>query len=83
MQLDLYEFRNVHGHIEVYEKQNGNFIVSDDTYKEAVSSLLEILSNNKMIAWFFRGCQEIFGTLFPVRATHAVISAYTRRKEKW
>lgn len=45
MQLDLYEFRNVHGHIEVYEKQNGNFIVSDDTYKEAVSSLLEILSS--------------------------------------
>ena len=43
MSLDLYEFRNVHGHIEVYEKQNGNFIVSDDTYKEAVSSLLDIL----------------------------------------
>ena len=45
MQLDLYEFYNVYGHIEVYEKQNGNFVVSADTYKEAVSSLLEILSN--------------------------------------
>lgn len=43
MLLDLYEFRNVHGHIEVYEKQNGSFIVSDDTYKEAVSSLLDVL----------------------------------------
>ena len=43
MQLDLYEFHNVHGHIEVYEKQNGSFIVSDDTYKEAVSSLLDVL----------------------------------------
>ena len=42
--LDLYDFRNVHGHIEVYEKQNGDFIVSGDTYKEAVFSLLEILS---------------------------------------
>ena len=42
--LDLYEFKNVNGHIEVYEKENGNFIVSDDTLKEAVSSLLEILS---------------------------------------
>ena len=45
MSLDLYEFRNVHGHYEVYEKQNGSFIVSDDTYKEAVSSLLDILRN--------------------------------------
>ena len=44
MQLDLYEFRNVHGHIEVYEK-NGNFVVSGDTYKEAVFSLLEILNS--------------------------------------
>ena len=41
--LDLYEFKNVNGHIEVYNKENGNFIVSDDTLKEAVSSLLEIL----------------------------------------
>lgn len=45
MSLDLYEFRNVHGHIEVYEKQNGSFIVSGDTYKEAASSLLDILQN--------------------------------------
>ena len=45
MLLDLYEFRNVHGHIEVYEKQNGSFVVSDDTHKEAVSSLLDILRN--------------------------------------
>lgn len=43
--LDLYDFRNVYGHYEVYEKRNDNFIVSADTYKEAVSSLLEILSN--------------------------------------
>jgi hypothetical protein len=42
--LDLYDFRNVHGHYEVYSKRNGTFIVSADTYKEAVSSLLEILS---------------------------------------
>lgn len=42
--LDLYEFRNVCGHYEVYEKQNGNFVVSGDTYREAVNSLLEILS---------------------------------------
>ena len=45
MQLDLYDFRNVYGHIEVYEKQNGNFVVSGDTYREAVNSLLDILSN--------------------------------------
>lgn len=45
MLIDLYDFRNVYGHIEVYEKQNGYFIVSADTYREAVSSLLEILSN--------------------------------------
>lgn len=44
MQLDLYDFRNVYGHIEVYEKKNGNFVVSADTYREAVFSLLEILS---------------------------------------
>ena len=44
MLLDLYEFRNVQGHIEVYEKQSGRFVVSDDTYREAVLSLLEILS---------------------------------------
>lgn len=43
--LDGYDFRNVYGHIEVYEKQNGYFIVSADTYKEAVSFLLEILSS--------------------------------------
>lgn len=43
--FDLYEFKNVNGHIEVYEKENGNFIVSDDTLKDAVSSLLEILSS--------------------------------------
>ena len=43
--FDLYDFRNVYGHYEVYEKQNGNFIVSADTYKEAVLSLLEILSH--------------------------------------
>lgn len=42
--LDLYDFRNVHGHYEVYNKRNGNFVVSADTYREAVSSLLEILS---------------------------------------
>ena len=41
---DLYEFRNVHGHYEVYEKSNGSFVVSADTYREAVESLLEILS---------------------------------------
>lgn len=45
MQLDLYDFRNVHGHIEVYKIENGSFIVSGDTYREAVSSLLEILSS--------------------------------------
>lgn len=39
-----YEFRNVHGHIEVYEKENGNFLVSADTYKEAVFELDMILS---------------------------------------
>ena len=39
-----YNFRNVHGHIEVYEKGNGDFVVSADTYSEAVSFLLEILS---------------------------------------
>lgn len=43
--LDLYEFRNVHGHYEVYEKQNGNFVVSGDTYREAVAELLIILSD--------------------------------------
>lgn len=43
--LDGYDFRNVHGHIEVYKKENGSFVVSGDTYKEAVSFLLEILSN--------------------------------------
>lgn len=42
---DLYEFRNVRGHIEVYEKDNGSFVVSGDTYREAVETLLEILSN--------------------------------------
>lgn len=41
---DLYEFRNVHGHYEVYEKDNGSFVVSGDTYREAVETLLEILS---------------------------------------
>lgn len=45
MQIDLYDFRNVYGHIEVYEKQNGCFIVSGDTYREAVYFLLEILFN--------------------------------------
>lgn len=42
--FDNYEFRNVHGHVEVYEKENGNFVLSDDTYREAVSSLIEFLS---------------------------------------
>lgn len=42
--LDGYDFRNVHGHIEVYKK-NGSFVVSGDTYREAVSFLLEILSS--------------------------------------
>lgn len=42
--LDGYDFRNVHGHYEVYKKENGSFVVSGDTYREAVSSLLEILS---------------------------------------
>lgn len=41
--LDGYDFRNVHGHYEVYEKQNGTFIVSDDTYKDTVNSLLDVL----------------------------------------
>lgn len=41
--LDGYDFRHVRDHIEVYEKQNGRFVVSGDTYKEAVSFLLEIL----------------------------------------
>lgn len=43
--LDGYDFQNVYGHYEVYERRNGSFIVSGDTYREAVSSLLEILSN--------------------------------------
>lgn len=43
--LELYEIRNVHGHYEVYKKENGIFIVSGDTYREAVDSLLEILDN--------------------------------------
>lgn len=43
--LDLYDFRNVHDHYEVYKKENGSFVVSGDTYREAVSFLLEILSN--------------------------------------
>ena len=43
--LDGYDFHNVYGHYEVYSKRNGTFIVSADTYKEAVSSLLEILSS--------------------------------------
>lgn len=43
--FDLYDFRNVRGHIEVYEKGNGDFVVSADTYSEAVSFLLEILSS--------------------------------------
>ncbi len=43
--LDLYDFCKVHGHYEVYKKDNGSFVVSDDTYREAVISLLEILSN--------------------------------------
>lgn len=42
--LDGYDFRNVHGHFEVYKKENGSFVVSDDTYREAVSFLLEIQS---------------------------------------
>lgn len=48
--IDNYSIKNVHGHYEVYVKQNGSFVVSGDTYKEAVSELLEILSDNKMIA---------------------------------
>ena len=44
--LDGYDFRNVYGHIEVYEKQNGYFVVSADTYREAVNSLLEILTRH-------------------------------------
>lgn len=43
--LDLYDFQNVRGYYEVYKKDNGSFVVSADTYREAVSSLLEILSN--------------------------------------
>lgn len=43
--LDLYDFQNVHGHYEVYKKENGSFVVSADTYREAVISLLEILSS--------------------------------------
>lgn len=43
--LDGYDFRNVYGHYEVYKKENGSFVVSGDTYREAVYSLLEILSN--------------------------------------
>lgn len=43
--LDGYDFQNVYGHYEVYKKENGSFIVSADTYREAVSLLLEILSN--------------------------------------
>lgn len=43
--LDLYDFQNVHGHYEVYKKENGSFVVSGDTYREAVISLLEILSS--------------------------------------
>ena len=42
--FDLYDFRNVHGHYEVYEKDNDSFVVSGDTYREAVETLLEILS---------------------------------------
>ena len=42
--LDGYDFRHVRDHIEVYEKQNGCFVVSGDTYREAVNSLLDILS---------------------------------------
>lgn len=42
--LSLYEFRNVHGHVEVYKKETGKFVLSDDNYREAVSSLLDILS---------------------------------------
>lgn len=43
MMFSNYDFRNVYGHIEVYDKRNGNFVVSADTHKEAVSFLLEIL----------------------------------------
>ena len=46
--LDGYDFHNVHGHYEVYSKRNGTFIVSADTYREAVSSLKSYLVN-KMI----------------------------------
>lgn len=42
--MSEYEFRNVRGHYEVYKKENGEFIVSDDTYRDAVNSLLEILT---------------------------------------
>lgn len=43
--MSNYDIRNVRGHYEVYEKQNGNFVMSADTYREAVNSLLEILYN--------------------------------------
>lgn len=69
MQLDLYDFRSVHGHYEVYKKENGSFVVSGDTYKEAVSSLLSSYLVNKMIAWTFRGCQ-VFCALFYIKAEH-------------
>lgn len=42
--MNGYEIRNVHGHYEVYKKENGEFVVSDDTYRDTVNSLLEILT---------------------------------------
>lgn len=42
--MDNYEFRNVYGHIEVYEKLSNIFVVSGDTIKEAMDEIKEILS---------------------------------------
>lgn len=42
--IDNYNIKNVHGHYEVYEKQNGNFVVSGDTYREAEDELIIVLS---------------------------------------
>lgn len=39
-----YKIVNVCGHYEAYDK-NGNFIVSGDTYREAVNELKILLSN--------------------------------------
>lgn len=43
-EMQDYKIVNVCGHYEAYDK-NGNFIVSGDTYREAVNELKILLSN--------------------------------------